>query len=75
MLMFVRVKVQAGARKERFAELGPGRFEIDVKEKAERNAANDRIRTLVARHFGVSSKSVRIVSGHRRGNKTLRVII
>ena len=71
--MLIRVRVKAGARRERFAEMAPGKFEIDVKEKAEANAANARVRTLIARHFRVSEKSVRIESGHQRPNKTLRV--
>ena len=72
--MLVRVRVKAGARKERFAETAPGKFEADVKEEAERNAANGAVIALVAHHFGVPEKSVRIVSGHRRPNKTIRVI-
>jgi len=72
--MLVRVKVKAGARREHFAEVAPGKFEIDVKEKAERNAANNRVQKVVARHFNVSEKSVRLISGHRNANKTLRVI-
>ena len=72
--MLVRVKVTAGARRERFAETAPGKFEIDVKEKAEQNAANRRVQTLVARYFRVSEKSVSIILGHQRPNKTFRVI-
>ena len=74
LAMQVRAKVRAGGRKERIAEIAPGKFEIDVKEKAERNAANEGVIALVANHFGVPKKSVRILSGHRRPNKTLRVI-
>jgi len=72
--MLVRVRVKAGARKERFVETGEGKFEADVKEKAERNAANEGVIALIAHHFGVPKKSVRIVSGHRRPNKIFRVI-
>ena len=72
--MHIKVKVKTGARRERLVEIVPGTFEADVKEKAERNAANEGAIALVANHFGVPKKSVRIVSGHRRPNKTLRVI-
>jgi len=72
--MHIKVKVKTGARRERLVEIVPGTFEADVKEKAERNAANEGVIALVANHFGVPKKSVRIVSGHRRPNKTLRVI-
>ena len=72
--MLIRVKVKTEARRQRFAETAPGKFEADVKEKAERNAANGAVIALVAHHFGVPKKSIRLVSGHRRPNKTLRVI-
>ena len=72
--MLVRVKVKAGARRERFAKVASRMFEIGVKEKAEMNAANERIQILVARHFSVPVKAVRIISGHHRPNKTLDVI-
>ena len=72
--MLVRVRVKAGARKERFAELMEHSFDIAVKEKAERNEANNRVRTLIARHFHVPEKDVRVISGHRSARKTLRVL-
>ena len=72
--MLIRVKVKTEARRQRFAETAPGKFEADVKEKAERNAANVAVIAFVAHHFGVPKKSIRLVSGHRRPNKTLRVI-
>ncbi len=72
--MLVRVKVTAGARRERFVELMEHSYEIHVKEEAERNEANNRVRTLIARHFHVLENAVSIVSGHQRPNKTFRVI-
>ena len=73
--MLIRVRVKTEARRERFAETAPGKFEADVKEKAERNAANVRVMALLARHFRIPEKSVQFVSGHHRPNKTFRVKI
>ncbi|KKT62653.1 MAG: hypothetical protein A3A29_00825 [Candidatus Ryanbacteria bacterium RIFCSPLOWO2_01_FULL_47_79] len=72
--MLIRMKVKAGARKERIVEIGPGRFEIEVKEKATQNAANGRVVALIARHLRVPEKSLHMVSGHHHPRKTLRVI-
>jgi uncharacterized protein YggU (UPF0235/DUF167 family) len=69
----VRVHVHAGARRESLVD-GGGKLELSVKEKAERNAANERARVLLAHHFGVPAKAVRLVSGHHRAQKTFEVV-
>ena len=70
----VRARVTAGARTEKCGTKDGQMFDIVVKEKAERGAANGRVQQLIARHFGVSTKAVQIVTGHRRKNKTLKVV-
>ncbi len=69
----VRVRVHAGARKEALVEQG-GTLEVWVREKAERNAANERARALVGRHLGVPTKAVRLISGHHRERKVFEVL-
>lgn len=71
--MHVSVKVTAGSKKEAVAEAAPGRLEISVREEANRNMANKRVVALVASHFGVRQKQVRIVKGHRSASKLLLV--
>jgi uncharacterized protein YggU (UPF0235/DUF167 family) len=68
---YVHVKAIAGARKESFKQLKEDHFEAHVKEKAERNMANNRILELVAEHFKFPVKKVRIVNGHRHPSKLL----
>ncbi|MBI3305767.1 DUF167 domain-containing protein [Candidatus Nomurabacteria bacterium] len=72
-MQYVNIKVTAGARKEIFREKSPYHFEISVREKAERNMANARVLELVAGHFKVPLKKVRIVNGHRHPSKLLVV--
>lgn len=72
--MRVRVKVTPRARRERFDEIGAGVFVVAVKEPAERNEANARVRELLARHFHVPEGRVRMITGARSGNKTFDVI-
>ena len=72
--MRIRVKVRPAARKERLLETASGVLEIDVKEPAQGNAANDRVRALIAGHLRVPVKSVRFVTGMRGKNKTFDVV-
>jgi uncharacterized protein YggU (UPF0235/DUF167 family) len=71
--MYIKVKVQAGAKKEEVKRKSKDCYIITVKEKAERNMANKRICEIVASLFGVSIKSVRIVSGHQSPSKILSI--
>ncbi len=71
--MLIHVKVNTGAKKELFEELSDTRFEASVREKPERNEANARVLELVARRFGVSSGSIKIITGHHSPSKILEV--
>lgn len=71
--MYVSVRVVAGAKHEKVEELKAGRLRIWVKEPAAQNLANRRVLVLVARHFGVAHKDVRLVSGHRSQAKIFSV--
>ena len=70
---YIHVKVKAGVRKEGLKQISKDHFEISVKEKAERNMANERVLELVAKHFKVLKNKVRIVNGHRSPSKLLVV--
>jgi uncharacterized protein (TIGR00251 family) len=71
--MQISVKVTAGARKEEVVALKNNRFKISVKARAEAGAANERMVELVAKHFGVAQKKVRIIKGHKTPSKILEV--
>ena len=72
-MQYIHVKVTAGAGEEEFKEKSSDHFEISVKEKAQRNEANNRIIELVAKHFKVPVKKVRIINGHHHPSKLLVV--
>ena len=64
--LHVRVRVTPGAKKESFTQSEENNiFLAAVRAPAERNEANDRVRTLVARFFGVPLSAARMLSGHR----------
>ena len=73
MLRFIKVKVTVGSSKESVEVEKENTLRIAVNERAEENRANDRVVELVARHFSVAPKAVRIVSGHHQRSKMLRI--
>ncbi len=72
MITYVRVRVHTSAKKERVISHAT-HIELFVREKAVRNEANQRIRTLVAEYFQVPVAQVRICNGHHGSSKLLSV--
>lgn len=73
--MYIKVKVQAGSKKEKIEKKSENSYVISVREPAERNLANKRICAIISSIYKVNVKSVRIVSGHLSPSKILSVII
>lgn len=70
--MYIRVFVTPGARREKVEETGDTLL-IAVREPAEGNRANDRVRAIVAMRLHVPLGKVRILTGHRSRTKMLSV--
>ena len=79
--MYIKVIVAAGAKRESLkkkkslnsAQDKADTFEVSVKEKTERNMANERVVELVAEHFKVQTNKVRIINGHHRPHKLISI--
>ena len=71
--MYIRAQVTPAAKRERFAAVSDTEFEIAVKEPAERNLANHRVRELLAGHFGVAPGKLKLISGHRSPKKIFSI--
>lgn len=71
--MYIKVRVQAGSKKEEIKKKSKDTYIISVKEKAERNMANKRICEIVSSLFNVSTKDVRIINGHQSPSKILSI--
>ena len=71
--MQVRVKVEAGAKKEVVEVLPNNRLKIAVKQKAKAGGANARVIELVAKHFNVPVKKVHITRGHNTPSKIVEM--
>jgi len=73
--MYIHVTVQAGSKKEAVTPQKDSYFVIAVKEKAERNMANARVREIVAGMYGVKLSSVRIINGHTSPKKLIDIAV
>lgn len=73
MSMYVRVRVTANAKKETIIETEKQTLSISVKEPARQNMANERVRELVAREYGVDVKKVQMITGHRSPQKMFSI--
>lgn len=71
--MYVKVRATTGAKRETVRVVAADTLAISVKEKAERNLANARITDLVAAHYGVPAKKVRMIKGHHSPSKTFAI--
>jgi len=71
----VTVTTFPSSKKEKFVAITPDAFEAYVREPAQRNMANTRVRELVAAFFAVPASSVIISAGHRARKKRVVVTI
>ena len=71
--MYIRVRVTAGAKKESVQKISEDSFSVCVKVPAEQNLANRRVLELIAEHFSIQSKQIRIISGHHAPGKILNI--
>jgi uncharacterized protein YggU (UPF0235/DUF167 family) len=71
--MYIKLKVTPNSKKESFTKISDDHFEVSVKEKAERNMANTRVRELVARHFSIPIGKAKLVSGHHSLSKIFSI--
>ncbi len=72
-MAYVKVKVTAHARKEVVEKVSSDTFKMSVKEKAERNMANMRVKELLAQTLNVPVKHIRLISGHTSPSKIFSI--
>jgi len=71
--MYIKVNVQPGSKKERVTQMGECEYEMCVKEPAQQNMANTRVRAILAELYHTQTKAVRMVSGHRSRSKMFTI--
>ncbi len=70
--MYIQVMVTAGARREMISKKDETKYDIFVREPAERNMANKRIVAIFRKLFP-AAKTLRIISGHRSPKKVISI--
>lgn len=73
--MYVKVYAKPDCRKEKIKKESSTVYRIEVKEPAERNLANERLREILAGQFGVGKGAVKLVTGHRSPQKLFAVVL
>jgi uncharacterized protein YggU (UPF0235/DUF167 family) len=73
--MYIKVRVVPNAKREQIKRVNDQTFELTIKEPAERNLANNRIKELLANEYKIKVNQVRLVSGHHSGSKIFDVKI
>lgn len=71
--MKIFVKVKAGAKQEKIEKVGENKYNVFIKERPQKGAANRGLVKAVARYLGVSSNHVSIISGHKSRNKIVEI--
>lgn len=70
--MYLKVVVTPSAKKEKLVQK-EGTYFIDVKEPAQGNHANRRVREILARELGTGVGQVRILTGHHAHSKLISI--
>ena len=69
----MKVKTKTGAKKDKIRCVSKDHFEISVREKPIQNLANHRVIKMLASHFGIPSKRVRLINGNHSPSKMFLV--
>ena len=74
--MFIKIKVKTGSRQEQVRKISEDLYEVDLREEAENNAANDRLVAIFRELYKgaeTGRTSIRIVKGHHSPHKIISV--
>lgn len=72
-MAYIKVWVNPGSKKEKLENIDATTYEISVKQPAERNLANIRIKELLALELKIPVQKIRMISGHRSGSKIFSI--
>jgi len=69
----IEVQVQPKSSRDEIAGLRNGRIKVKVTAPPEDGKANERLREIIAKEFGVSKSKVEIVRGETSRLKTIKI--
>lgn len=68
---YLKVRVVVNSKEETVTRINEETYRIEVREKAEANQANNRVRQILAREYEVDLGKIVIVTGHHQPNKII----
>ncbi len=71
--MYIRVKAFPNSPRETVETVSEHVYRIFVRENAERNMANTRIKIILGNLYQIEPKSIRQISGHQMQNKMFEI--
>ena len=71
--MFIKVKVHAGEKQNKFAKKAQDTFEIRVKARAERGLANAAVKEILARELNIDAKKLNLIKGASSPSKIFEI--
>ena len=71
--MLIKVRVQAGAKKEKLIKKSEDTFEVAVRERAAQGKANKRIREVLADDFHLPLSRIMLIKGSQEKNKIFEI--
>ena len=71
--MRIVVRVLPRAKQDKVEPLDDGVYRVRVKAQPVKGQANERLRQIIARYFGVSVSAVQIVRGHTARVKVVEI--
>jgi uncharacterized protein (TIGR00251 family) len=71
----IGLRVKPGGRRDRVAGIYGDRLRVEVTAPPEKGKANEAVRALLARAFGVPRHAVEIVAGEASRDKTIRIAL
>jgi len=74
-LLLIKVKVYPNSRKEEVLKHSEDRYEVWVRARAEKKAANEEVIELLTNYFALPPGQIRIIKGFKSRSKILEVRI
>jgi uncharacterized protein YggU (UPF0235/DUF167 family) len=72
--MLIHIKIFPESKEDSVEAKSENSFIVKVREKAERNAANIKMRALLAAYFKIDLGKVKIITGHHAPSKIVEIV-
>jgi uncharacterized protein YggU (UPF0235/DUF167 family) len=73
ILMLIKVKVTTGSKEDLITKKDEDSYIVNVREKAERGQANQKVKAILSSYFRVPSGKIKLVKGGKKQNKIFEI--